>query len=215
MKRLLSILIAFLMIFCLTACETEEPTVGYTVSLPRAETETNFVQFTMSDGMTFVIELCPQYAPATVLHFKELVSQGFYDGLTFHRIYEGFMIQGGDPDGDGISSPDQKTVYGEFSDNGFSQNILSHERGVISMARLSTDYDSATSQFFIMHETNARLDGQYAAFGRVVAGMESIDVLATVPVTYQSYSNERSKPITPPVIQSAYFVNYTAPAAGN
>ena len=127
------------------------------------------------------VELNADEAPITVTNFVKLSKDGFYDGLTFHRIINGFMIQGGDPEGNGTGGSDE-TIKGEFSANGVD-NVLKHTRGAISMAR-SQDYDSASSQFFIMHETNASLDGQYAVFGYVYEGMDVVDKIATsVPVT--------------------------------
>ena len=127
------------------------------------------------------VELNADEAPITVTNFVKLAKDGFYDGLTFHRIINGFMIQGGDPEGNGTGGSD-KTIKGEFSANGVD-NVLKHTRGAISMAR-SQDYDSASSQFFIMHETNDSLDGQYAVFGYVYEGMDVVDKIATsVPVT--------------------------------
>ena len=127
------------------------------------------------------VELNADEAPITVTNFVKLAKDGFYDGLTFHRIINGFMIQGGDPEGNGTGGSDE-TIKGEFSANGVD-NVLKHTRGAISMAR-SQDYDSASSQFFIMHETNDSLDGQYAVFGYVYEGMDVADKIATsVPVT--------------------------------
>ena len=127
------------------------------------------------------VELNADEAPITVTNFVKLAKDGFYDGLTFHRIINGFMIQGGDPEGNGTGGSDE-TIKGEFSANGVD-NVLKHTRGAISMAS-SQDYDSASSQFFIMHETNASLDGQYAVFGYVYEGMDVVDKIATsVPVT--------------------------------
>ena len=127
------------------------------------------------------VELNADEAPITVTNFVKLAKDGFYDGLTFHRIINGFMIQGGDPEGNGTGGSDE-TIKGEFSANGVD-NVLKHTRGAISMAR-SQDYDSASSQFFIMHETNDSLDGQYAVFGYVYEGMDVVDKITTsVPVT--------------------------------
>ena len=127
------------------------------------------------------VELNADEAPITVTNFVKLAKDGFYDGLTFHRIINGFMIQGGEPEGNGTGGSDE-TIKGEFSANGVD-NVLKHTRGAISMAR-SQDYDSASSQFFIMHETNDSLDGQYAVFGYVYEGMDVVDKIATsVPVT--------------------------------
>ena len=137
---------------------------------------------------------------STVANFQKLVGEGFYDGLTFHRVIEDFMIQGGDPKGDGTGGSDEE-IKGEFATNGVN-NTLSHERGVISMAR-SNDVNSASSQFFIVHKTSPHLDGLYAAFGRVVFGMESIDGIATVA------TNSKDKPLKEAKIVSAVFVNYT------
>ena len=127
------------------------------------------------------LELDGDTAPITVKNFVELAKSGFYDGLTFHRIIKGFMIQGGDPKGNGTGGSD-KTIKGEFSQNGV-ENSISHKRGVISMAR-SSDYNSASSQFFIMHEDGDYLDGMYAAFGHVTDGMDVVDKIAeNTPVT--------------------------------
>lgn len=121
---------------------------------------------------TIKVELDADIAPITVTNFVHLAEEGFYDGLTFHRIISGFMIQGGDPNGDGTGGSDQE-IKGEFKNNGV-ENTLSHKRGVISMAR-AQDYDSASSQFFIVHEDSDFLDGDYAAFGNVTEGMEIVD----------------------------------------
>lgn len=129
---------------------------------------------------TIKLELNANNAPITVSNFADLVESGFYDGLTFHRIIEGFMIQGGDPQGNGTGGSD-RNIKGEFSANGVI-NVLQHKRGVISMARAQAN-DSASSQFFIMHQDSERLDGQYAAFGKVTEGMDVVDAIATsVPV---------------------------------
>ena len=131
------------------------------------------IQVTMENGAGFVIELMPEYAPKTAENFENLVKQGFYDGLTFHRVIDGFMAQGGDPMGTGMGGSDE-TIPGEFAANGFAQNTLSHQRGVISMAR-SANPNSASSQFFICYDDASFLDGQYAAFGKVIEGMETVD----------------------------------------
>lgn len=129
-------------------------------------------EITVKDYGTIKVELDAGTAPITVTNFVDLANDGFYDGLTFHRIISGFMIQGGDPQGNGTGGAG-KTIKGEFSANGVD-NPISHERGVISMAR-SREYDSASSQFFIMHEDTDSLDGEYAAFGHVTEGMEIVD----------------------------------------
>lgn len=130
------------------------------------------VEIEVKDYGTIKVELYADIAPITVTNFINLAQEGFYDGLTFHRIISGFMIQGGDPEGTGMGGSD-KTIKGEFSSNGV-ENSLSHKRGVISMAR-SSDPDSASSQFFIMHQDSPYLDGEYAAFGEVTEGIEIVD----------------------------------------
>ena len=135
----------------------------------------------MENGQTIEIELMPDAAPKTVENFTELVKAGFYDGLTFHRIIPGFMIQGGDPLGNGMGGS-ERNIVGEFKANGFN-NPLKHTRGVISMAR-AYNPNSASSQFFIMHADAPHLDGQYAAFGKVVSGMEAVDEIAAIPTDY-------------------------------
>ncbi|MEK4701715.1 peptidylprolyl isomerase [Solibacillus sp. FSL R7-0668] len=134
--------------------------------------ENPIVTITMENDKKIVIELEPKTAPNTVANFISLVEDGFYDGLIFHRVIPGFMVQGGDPNGTGMGGPDY-AIKGEFSSNGF-ENTLTHERGVLSMAR-SQHPDSAGSQFFIMTEAASHLDGQYAAFGKVTEGMDVVD----------------------------------------
>ncbi|WP_031271224.1 peptidylprolyl isomerase [Clostridium punense] len=131
----------------------------------------------MENGKTIKIELFPDIAPNTVRNFLSLSNKGFYNGLTFHRVIPGFMIQGGDPKGNGTGGPDY-SIFGEFNSNGFN-NPLKHTRGVISMAR-SKSKNSAGSQFFIMHEDYPSLDGEYAAFGNVIEGLDVVDEIATV-----------------------------------
>ena len=133
------------------------------------------VTIEMENGGVIKAELYPDIAPNTVANFVELIQKGFYDGLIFHRVISGFMIQGGDPDGTGMGGPGY-SIKGEFSANGF-ENSLRHERGVLSMAR-AMDPNSAGSQFFIMHQDAPHLDGQYAAFGKVVEGMDVVDAIA-------------------------------------
>ena len=136
------------------------------------------VTFEMENGKTFKAELYPEKAPNTVNNFLSLVNKGFYNGIIFHRVIAGFMIQGGDPDGKGTGGPGYH-IKGEFSSNGFAQNDIPHERGVLSMARAQHP-DSAGSQFFVMHDEADYLNGQYAAFGRVIEGMKTVDEIATV-----------------------------------
>lgn len=139
------------------------------------------VTFQMENGDTILVELYPSIAPNTVNNFISLVNQGFYDGLIFHRVIEGFMIQGGCPDGTGMGGPGY-SIRGEFSGNGV-KNDLAHTRGVISMARAQHP-DSAGSQFFIMHKNAPHLDGQYAAFGKVTQGLEVVDRIAVTPTDW-------------------------------
>lgn len=142
-----------------------------------AENKKPIVTFEMEDGKVMKAELYPEIAPITVENFISLIKKGFYDGLTFHRVIRGFMIQGGCPLGNGTGGPGY-TIKGEFTANGV-QNDLLHERGVLSMAR-AMDPNSAGSQFFIMHETSPHLDGQYAAFGKIIDGIENVDAIACV-----------------------------------
>ena len=135
----------------------------------------------MENGGKIELELDASAAPKTVANFKKLVGEGFYDGLIFHRVIPGFMIQGGDPQGNGMGGAKEKIV-GEFRANGHN-NPIKHTRGVISMAR-AYDPNSASSQFFIMHADAPHLDGQYAAFGKVVSGMEVVDEIASIPTDY-------------------------------
>jgi len=144
------------------------------------------VQITMENGDIIKIELLPEHAPKTAANFEKLVKEGFYDGIIFHRVIAGFMIQGGDPTGTGCGGSEE-TIKGEFLANGVN-NTLSHKRGIVSMAR-TNDPNSASSQFFIMHADGQFLDGQYAAFGRVTEGMDAVDRIAS------SKTDMRDKPI--------------------
>jgi len=146
------------------------------------------VTITMEDGNVIKLELYPEIAPNTVNNFIYLVNQGFYDGLIFHRVIPGFMIQGGCPSGTGTGSPGY-FIKGEFAANGFENNLL-HERGVISMARRNQPLDSAGSQFFIMHQNYPSLNNQYAAFGRVIEGIETVDKIISVPTGAQDKPSE-------------------------
>ena len=146
----------------------------------------------MENGHKIELELDEKAAPVTVSNFLKLVKSGFYDGLTFHRIIPGFMIQGGDPLGNGTGGSDEK-IRGEFLANGFN-NPLKHVRGVISMARAQNP-NSASSQFFIMHADAPYLDGNYAAFGHVVSGMETVDEIASTPTGWMD------RPVNPQIIK--------------
>lgn len=148
------------------------------------------VTIEMNNGDIMKAELYPEIAPNTVNNFISLVNKGFYDGVIFHRVIRGFMIQGGDPQGTGVGGPGY-SIKGEFSYNGFA-NDLKHTKGVLSMAR-TMEPNSAGSQFFIMHETSPHLDGQYAAFGKVVEGEDIIDKIAAVATDYMDKPLEEQK----------------------
>lgn len=148
------------------------------------------VTIEMENGDTMVAELYPEIAPNTVNNFISLVQKGFYDGLIFHRVISGFMIQGGCPDGTGMGGPGY-TIKGEFSQNGFA-NDLKHTEGVLSMAR-AMHPDSAGSQFFIMHKTSPHLDGAYAAFGKIIEGMDVVDKIAGVQTDFQDRPLQEQK----------------------
>lgn len=163
MKHLKKILFGLLAITILAACGNSQTLTGK-----------HHVAITVKDYGTIKLELDADAAPETVTNFIDLVNDGFYDGLTFHRIIDGFMIQGGDPNGDGTGGSG-KEIPGEFSENGFD-NPISHKRGTVSMAR-SSDPDSGSSQFFIVHQDSTFLDGQYAAFGHVTEGMDVVDAI--------------------------------------
>lgn len=189
MKKLTGILLAAVMLLGLVACGAEggESSEASEGSASQESGETidasglHHVEITVQDFGTISVELNGDVAPITVANFLKLAGEGFYDGLTFHRIMSGFMIQGGDPEGTGYGGSDEK-IKGEFSINGVENN-LSHTRGAISMAR-SYDTDSASSQFFIVHEDSTFLDGQYACFGYVTDGMEVVDAIceAVTPI---------------------------------
>lgn len=150
------------------------------------------VTFTMENGDMIKAELYPETAPNTVNNFISLIRRNFYDGLIFHRVIRGFMIQGGDPEGSGMGGPGY-SIKGEFSRNGVENN-LKHEEGVLSMAR-SMHPDSAGSQFFIMHKNSPHLDGAYAAFGKVIEGMEYVDSIAETKTDYSD------RPMAPQIMK--------------
>ena len=174
--------------------ELEKTNITYT-DIPSGHPVVTIV---MSDNRSIKLELYPEYAPQTVANFVSLVKSGFYDGLTFHRVVEGFMAQGGDPNGDGTGGSGH-TIKGEFAANGFEDNTLSHTRGVVSMAR-SAFADSASSQFFICYDDASFLDGQYAAFGKVISGMDTVDGFLKHEMTVNS-SGEKASPVTPIVMK--------------
>ena len=152
----------------------------------------------MENGKTIEIKLNEEAAPITCANFKKLVKEGFYDGLIFHRVISGFMIQGGDPKGNGTGGSDE-CIIGEFATNGHP-NPIKHKRGVISMARTMAP-NSASSQFFIMHADGFFLDGQYAAFGEVVKGMDAVDEIASVKTNYAD------KPLVPQMMKKVIWVD--------
>lgn len=202
-KRILSIVLSLLLLFSLVACgdsatssdstNEDSSSAGSADNTYTYDGENPIVTIEMENGGIIKLELYPEIAPITVANFVSLAESGFYDGLIFHRVISGFMIQGGDPLGTGMGGSDEKIV-GEFSANGY-ENDLSHTRGVISMAR-SSAYDSASSQFFIMHADYPYLDGSYAAFGMVIEGMDIVDEIAAVDV------NSSDKPFEDQVIKS-------------
>ena len=151
------------------------------------------VTIEMEDGSVMKAELYPEIAPNTVNNFISLIKKGFYDGVCFHRVIRGFMLQGGDPQGNGTGGPGY-SIRGEFTHNGF-KNDLKHEPGVLSMARTMIP-DSAGSQFFIMHKTSPHLDGEYAAFGKVIDGMDVVNAIAETETDYSD------RPTTPQIMRS-------------
>lgn len=186
MKRKIGIAAAIILaLFVVTGCQKQEETPKKSDQKKTEASEellsgTHHAEIQVKDYGTITVELDADTAPITVTNFVNLAKDGFYDNLTFHRIMDGFMIQGGDPNGDGTGGADQ-TIKGEFSSNGV-ENEISHTRGTISMAR-AQDPDSASSQFFIVQEDSDYLDGNYAAFGHVTSGMEIVDqICKDVPV---------------------------------
>ena len=176
MKRIIALLLVFITLLSFTACKKDKK--------KEEETKTEryvYVKMTVAEYGDIILKLDSKEAPKTVENFVKLVNEGFYNGLTFHRVIDGFMIQGGDPKADGTGGSSQKIV-GEFSANGYN-NTIKHKRGVISMAR-SNAYNSASSQFFIMHDTATHLDGNYAAFGWVISGMDVVDAIVDATAYY-------------------------------
>lgn len=201
-KSAFLISILFLSAMLLTACQKKKEEETTAASQGDLLKGTHHVEITVKDYGTIKVELDADTAPVTVTNFISLAKEGFYDGLTFHRIISGFMIQGGDPQGNGTGGSDL-TIKGEFSANGV-KNSISHKRGVISMAR-AQDYDSASSQFFIMHKDSDSLDGDYAAFGHVTEGMEVVDKICE-----DTEVEDRNGTVTPenqPVIESVKVID--------
>lgn len=212
-KVLALLLIAVTFINMLAAChkqshKTQEVAETTTVASSnakyiRTEEESSLVLLKMADGGEIVIELAENDAPITVDNFKKLVKEKFYNNLTFHRAVPGFVIQGGDPNGDGTGGS-KSTITGEFADNGVENKLAdNHERGVVSMARNAISMDSASSQFFIVLDSNpnvaASLNGKYAAFGKVIEGMSIVDAISNLETQNQMIKVQ-------PKIQEAYFV---------
>ena len=189
-------------VFMTAGCEKKDLTKGTIEEYSYEETDevTSYVKIVTGKDEVILLELYPEVAPLTVQNFQKLVQEKFYDGLTFHRVIEGFMIQTGDPLGNGTGGSDT-TIKGEFSKNGV-QNDLKHEKGVVSMAR-SAEMDSASSQFFICSDTNesvSSLDGSYAAFGKTIAGLDVVERISKV----QTDSND--KPLKTEKMKSVRFV---------
>lgn len=195
MKKFFKFTAIMVLAICLVGCGNSGDNVTNTSNNNETNTEdllsgNHHIEIDVQNYGTIKVELQADEAPITVTNFINLAKDGFYDGLTFHRIIDGFMIQGGDPNGDGTGGS-KETIKGEFSANGVD-NPLKHTRGAISMAR-SSDYDSASSQFFIVHQTTESLDGQYAVFGYVYEGMDVVDQIATtVPVTDNNGTVEKA-----------------------
>ena len=195
MKKILCTAAACLLVLSLAACG--KAPAEETAAPEAAAGEKPVAVITVKDHGSIRVELDPSAAPITVENFVNLVNEGFYDGLTFHRIISGFMIQGGDPLGNGTGGS-EKTIKGEFSNNGV-ENPIPHQRGTISMAR-AMDPDSASSQFFIVHEHSSFLDGEYAGFGTVLEGMDVVDAICEkTPVVD---GNGTVEPDSQPVIES-------------
>ena len=199
MKKLIAMLMSAVMLVSLAACGQPAQTDGSAVSSAPANLEEleKTVVITVKDYGPIEVELDPSAAPITVANFLKLAGEGFYDGLTFHRIIAGFMIQGGDPQGNGMGGSDEK-IKGEFKNNGV-ENPIQHVRGTISMAR-ARDMDSASSQFFIVHQDSPFLDGDYAGFGHVTSGMEVVDAICEK--TQVEDGNGTVAPENQPVIES-------------
>lgn len=198
-KKIFSFLSILVLGLILSACGTQKDSEGtaggnQTGNYPADVKERPVVTMTMETGEEIVLELFPEAAPNTVANFISLIEDGFYDGLTFHRVIPDFMIQGGDKNGDGTGNPGYG-IHGEFQSNGFEQNTVKHERGVLSMAR-ANDPNSAGSQFFIMVNEASYLDGDYAAFGKVLEGMETVDAIVAVE------RDNRDKPLEDQKIKS-------------
>ncbi len=196
MKKIFSVILIVCLLMCGCSKDTSKGTIEK-ISYEETNEITNYVKLETTKGI-ILVELYPDVAPITVENFQNLVNEKFYDGLIFHRVIKDFMIQGGDPEGTGLGGS-SKTIKGEFKNNGVN-NDLSHTRGVISMARNSISMDSASSQFFIVQKDSTYLDGDYAAFGKVIAGMDVVDKIASVNV------DSNDKPTSIQKIKSIRFI---------
>ena len=196
MKNIFSVILVVCLLMCGCSKDTSKGTIEK-ISYEETNEITNYVKLETTKGI-ILVELYPNVAPITVENFQNLVNEKFYDGLIFHRVIKDFMIQGGDPEGTGLGGS-SKTIKGEFKNNGVN-NDLSHTRGVISMARNSISMDSASSQFFIVQKDSTYLDGDYAAFGKVIAGMDVVDKIASVNV------DSNDKPTSTQKIKSIRFI---------
>ena len=196
-KWIVLLLAAMLLLSLACAKETKAPAASGQTMETKEDTNVDkshpIATITMKDGGVIQLELYPETAPESVKNFISLANSGFYDGLIFHRVIMGFMIQGGDPDGKGTGGPGY-SIKGEFAANGV-KNDISHVRGVLSMAR-AQPFDSAGSQFFIMHQDGTYLDGQYAAFGRVISGMDVVDNIA------KTTTDSRDKPYKDQIMET-------------
>ena len=196
MKKIFSVILVVCLLICGCSKDTSKGTIEK-ISYEETNEITNYVKLETTKGI-ILVELYPNVAPITVENFQNLVNEKFYDGLIFHRVIKDFMIQGGDPEGTGLGGS-SKTIKGEFKNNGVNTD-LSHTRGVMSMARNSISMDSASSQFFIVQKDSTYLDGDYATFGKVIAGMDVVDKIANVNV------DSNDKPTSTQKIKSIRFI---------
>ncbi len=197
-KFILFFVATLLLVVAITGCSNENNQVKENGNMLNGK---HYVEINIKDYGTIKVELDADTAPITVTNFVNLIKDGFYDGLTFHRIIKDFMIQGGDPSGDGTGGSSEE-IEGEFANNGIKNNI-SHKRGVISMAR-SQDYNSASSQFFIVHQDSTFLDGEYAGFGHVTEGMDIVDKICdNVKTTDDNGTVEKDNQ---PIIESIKYI---------
>lgn len=199
MKKIMAFTLLVMMVFLVSGCKKEEKyiTSGKLDGIEFKEVNevTNFVKIEMASDDLILLELYPNIAPKTVANFQKLVSEKFYDGVVFHRVIKDFVIQAGIN-----NNKEAESIEGEFASNGHANTLL-HKRGVISMARVSGKPNSASSQFFIMHQDNASLDGDYAAFGKVIAGLKTVDKIAVVN------TDSNDKPVIDQKIKTIRFIS--------